>query len=662
MTLQKGLVGHWTMDDSDTSGGVLYDNSAYDNHGTLNGGVTTGASSVGDFQAYTFFDGDYIETGADASTIGVFDNSSWSVSLWVNLNSNGDPGGNVCGDNRALIFGRNQSGGDYANIDSDSNGIGFRGSNLRFTPTLNQWYHIIVTYDHSAGEMKLYRNGVLYDTDTSISIGTHSTSLRIGGGYSIGCGADGIDGDISNVRAYNRILSADEANDLYQMREQKSNRVAPDVTGPKAGEPQNLMDWADWSIGGTGSIGNFSNNGSTSENSRIAERHPYDETQPVWYGRSEDTDSGADGGWNYAIDTSKIDNSKKYRYTIWVKQEYTNGTVYHGTDSEGNNVEDFSGTVQGNPYFWSGDLPRLGEWFLIAGYVHPASTSQASESEIYDIYGNTYSDQLGVGDYRWVDGLSGNCNNRSYYYYDQNVGQGAYFADPRFEAIDGDHTTISELLNRAAYRDKLKSGLVGNFFIGNNNVAAGDFIDKSSQENNATGSGTPVTTSGNLYQALDADGTGTVTWDSQPFRDAVANGEWTITLWIKQDVSTDAYDWRDLIGWGSTGQRFERGNANASTNQDYWCNLGITSGSLTIDDIGVSDNTWWHCAIRVSKSEGVFEIYVNGSVNESTSPTYFSDPGVVQLNQMDYGGDVEDLRFYKRALSQEEIQMLYDRA
>lgn len=46
MSLQKGLVGHWTMNNEDTSGGTLYDSSPYNNHGENINNVSTSKNSV----------------------------------------------------------------------------------------------------------------------------------------------------------------------------------------------------------------------------------------------------------------------------------------------------------------------------------------------------------------------------------------------------------------------------------------------------------------------------------------------------------------------------------------------------------------------------------------------------------------------------------------
>lgn len=65
-SLNKGLVFHGTFNDSDTDNGVLRDKSAYDNHGVINGGVTTGQNGiVGEYVMTT-------QTETTISTAGTF--------------------------------------------------------------------------------------------------------------------------------------------------------------------------------------------------------------------------------------------------------------------------------------------------------------------------------------------------------------------------------------------------------------------------------------------------------------------------------------------------------------------------------------------------------------------------------------------------------------
>lgn len=79
-------------------------------------------------------------------------------------------------------------------------------SSTNFSTVLNVWYNIVGTYDGTT--LKLYYNGVL-DNSLVSSITFNNTSLTIGAG--IAASSDGyFNGNIADVKIYNRELSADE--------------------------------------------------------------------------------------------------------------------------------------------------------------------------------------------------------------------------------------------------------------------------------------------------------------------------------------------------------------------------------------------------------------------------------------------------------------------
>jgi hypothetical protein len=205
------------------------------------------------------------------------------------------------------------------------------------------------------------------------------------------------------------------------------------------------MDSSTWTPHTSGSDGNFQTSGQSGENSRVLEEGPYGDLVTCWYGRSEDTDDNADGGWDWVgLDAVDVDPAKTYRYSVWVKQEYNSGEVFHGTQR----VSDFSGNNQNNPYYKrGGTLPSLDDWYLVVGYNYPESATDGNESAVYNTDGEKVEDLI---DFRWdLDGSNRNFTFHSYYYYDTNVGHGALFYDPRLEIIEDDYTTISELTNPA---------------------------------------------------------------------------------------------------------------------------------------------------------------------------------------------------------------------
>lgn len=654
MSLRKGLEGHWTLNKNDVDSGFARDSSAYDNHGTINGGQ---AFTNGIYDTAFFFNGlnggRYIDI-ANLDISGGYSYCVWVYPTALNVDANnnyrrlfaGDSGASLTLEESGSLTFRPYSGTTFSS-----------GGDLQ----TNEWAHVAVTFDGT--DRYVYVNGSQVDS-YSESLSGNITTMTI----STSNGDHQYKGSMQDARLYNRPLSVEEVNQIYNARRNRATSVKPFLTRPMPSDSTNLMDSSVWSPGTGGSQGNFSRNGTASENDIVLGVSPYGHTAPLWYGRSEDTDSNGDGGWNYNVPQSEIDNSFKYRQTVWVKQEFTSGTVYHGTDNANNNVEDFSGTAQGNPYYWSGDLPTMNEWYLIVGYIQPAGSSSTSEGAIYDTDGNRVTT---ITDYRWVSSISGDVRNRSYYYYDTNVGRGAYFFDPRFEKCDGSQPSLHEILTPAQSREPLETGLVGHFVARNNFTNGSDLYDRSPQGVDATGSGTITTTTGKLHRALDADGN-SVTWDNQAFRDAVANADYAVCMWIKQDDQTSNSDWVDVIQWddGTTKQstkRIERGSASASSNQDYWINLGMnpgnSKGALSRNNIGIANGVWWHLGVVVDSENDEFTIYVNGSQDRQSTvdEAEIADPGTITINVGEYGGDVEDIRFYKRALTQEEIQTLYER-
>jgi RHS repeat-associated protein len=195
----------------------------------------------------------------------------------------------------------------------------------------------------------------------------------------------------------------------------------------------------DWTLGNTGPT-DFFTAGSTAENRIINGSTPFGGTDLLWE-CIPDAASNFDGGWNTKF--FKIDNTKTYRYSIWVKRTGSQvGATYHGTQS----VDNLDGTPNSNPYFWAGDLPQLNTWYLMVGIVHPHTYggSDTGVSGVYDINGNKVSDGT---EYRWrSDDNATRLRNYLYYCTDTNVRQ--YFWSPLFQEIDGGELPLEDLVTQ----------------------------------------------------------------------------------------------------------------------------------------------------------------------------------------------------------------------
>lgn len=208
-----------------------------------------------------------------------------------------------------------------------------------------------------------------------------------------------------------------------------------DVSGIVQG---NYVPSHSWSIG-TGSVGIFSQNGATSENERVWYEGPHGNRVIAWHATG--TGNDADGGWN--SQTFLIDHTKSYRVSVWIKKiGGTGGTTYLGCLGSG--ITTLGGSVNTNPYFWSGDLPELNKWYLLVGYIHASNDpSTASYAGIYD--GITGEKVVSATDFKFNTSATEQ-RHRTYLYYNSSAGHEQYFWDPRFEEVNGKEPSISSLI------------------------------------------------------------------------------------------------------------------------------------------------------------------------------------------------------------------------
>ena len=74
------------------------------------------------------------------------------------------------------------------------------------TLSINTWYHVAVTYDAPSTTMKLYKNGVLVNTNSSVPVITTPTGVLLIGAYSLASNC--FQGTIDEVRIWNSALPA----------------------------------------------------------------------------------------------------------------------------------------------------------------------------------------------------------------------------------------------------------------------------------------------------------------------------------------------------------------------------------------------------------------------------------------------------------------------
>ncbi|MEX0933683.1 MAG: LamG domain-containing protein [Candidatus Paceibacterota bacterium] len=212
----SGLVGHWTFDGKHMDNGVE-DASGNGNTGVLFGqsATTTVAGKIG--QALEFDGVDDYVTVSNASLLNPV--TSLTVSVWVKIRvldeyqeivSKGSCNGGFFNDTFFLCV---HTAGSSVILGSTYDG---GGSYVTRTvgidnEELNQWIYLTGVIDTVNDKISLYKNGSLASqTDYTNNILTNADPLRIGGS-----GGVYLDGDIDDVRIYDRALSNDEIKRIY---------------------------------------------------------------------------------------------------------------------------------------------------------------------------------------------------------------------------------------------------------------------------------------------------------------------------------------------------------------------------------------------------------------------------------------------------------------
>lgn len=204
--LTDGLVGMWSFDGPDISGTTAYDRSGNGNHGTLTNGPQPAIGKVG--QALDF-DGsdDNVEISDDAS----HNVDYLTVSFWVKWDSCDSQHDLIIKDYQDRVFAIYMYSATilrfWAMSSNDWIGAGY---DVSFDPTIGQWYHIVGTYGETY--QRLYIDKVeQYEAEHGGVLDKGSDITFSGGGY------DYLDGQLDEVRIYNRALSEDEIQRLYRM-------------------------------------------------------------------------------------------------------------------------------------------------------------------------------------------------------------------------------------------------------------------------------------------------------------------------------------------------------------------------------------------------------------------------------------------------------------
>lgn len=210
--LLNGIVGWWTFDID--SGTIINDSSINNNNGTFVG-TSVFISGMNSGKAISLNGTNYISfTGSTLSSLDAHDKS---ISIWIKVSSYPtNPVALVDKDNGGAGWGFwLQSNGKpwWWYWSTTNNDLKDTGSNA---VQLNQWSHVVATWNYLSKTVTFYINGVFNSAITGALVEGPTSSNSI---FSIGCLRTNsfiFNGAIDNVRIYNRVLTSPEITLLYQ--------------------------------------------------------------------------------------------------------------------------------------------------------------------------------------------------------------------------------------------------------------------------------------------------------------------------------------------------------------------------------------------------------------------------------------------------------------
>lgn len=418
--------------------------------------------------------------------------------------------------------------------------------------------------------------------------------------------------------------------------------------GNKKTFANSVINSTSWDLG-SGSASGYGQNGATAENERVTGTDPFGKSATVWETRPTGT-TNEDGGWNTGW--YNIDNTKLYRFSVWVKRTTTSsgGTFYLGLYGNASGIKRTDNdTVEGNPYW---DCRGTGGfdkdvWYLVVGHCYPYNTSytgQHPETGIYTVAGGATKvlsiNACNIGaDVKWAGSDVTQTIHRCYHYYCSDSTTRLQLFDPRIDAIDGTEPSISALLS--GFTANRLTDLVGT--------------------NNGTFKNAPTYSSVN-GGSISFDGTDDYVALPQSF--AFGTSTFSIECWVNADTLSGI----DAIYYSQSS------NAPGFYGVGHYAGSGgfflsDFNGSTRITTYFGSDavvNTWYHL-VFLKNSSNQYVVYRNAVAsttnNTSTTSLSSSDPRIgynPASGSEIWDGKIANFKIYNRALTAQEIQQNFN--
>lgn len=672
--LSTNLTGHWTFDGPDMINNVA-DVSGQGNTGYLENFTSTTTVSGKLGQALDF-DGvnDAVDIALDSSIMpGTGD---FSVSFWYKGGSGTflDQGFCTSGDKPCWQI---NDGAVSFSMDSFPLAV---AANAYTLPDDNEWHHFTAVLDRnpSPDTLVVYIDGDTTGSQTSNSLDNHNltvinTTTRIGGWSAV---VTPRTGPMDDVRIYQRALSANEVNQLY-------NATKENITNKKSAPATTLTTGltGHWTFDGPDLVSNVAD---VSGNDRDGFLTNFTSTTTSIGKVGQALNFDAVNDYVKVSDVTNLMSAATGTVSVWMRPTgaplasdfpYALGVVFDGNTAWGGPAIS-RGSLSGDDkiWVWNSDgvfsfdqvgVPyNVDEWVNIV-WVHSLGTLYAYKNG--ELVGSTPSGDTNgfTGDF-WI-GLSWGGGSFTGDIDDVRTWNRALSADEIKQVYD---STKGAVANKTiSPQTSMQTGLTGHWTFDGPDIYEniGD-VSGNDYDAHLVGFTSTTTAVGRMGQALNFDGVDDYAQtDSATGFNLWTVGEKTVSAWVRPVGPAPG------VGASYTGQNFI---GLSSALQSFGMGRGVLSGADEIrvfndDTFGAYDDAgftyslgeWVH--VVGVHSGGALSIYKNGEFVESTaSGNSIGISSNLRIGSnwtgTTWNGDVDDVRTWNRGLSSSEIKQLYN--
>ncbi len=678
-----GLVGYWTFDGRDMTGGVARDRSGNGNSGNLINIASSTFYTLGKIGQGFNFDGvdDYVNVNSSAS---LSPSATISMSAWIKpIQQSSVTYMSIIEKNLSYNMYIRQDGIVLFYLTGVNNWVTTSGAVNLFD---GNWHHIVTTYNGTT--QSLYIDNVLISsTNVSGSITTNSNAIRIGDS-----GGVPFKGKMDDVRVYNRSLNTNEISQLYSSgasNKQNSASVITATTTCSVGLSCGLITY--WSFDGkdivNGVVRDNSGNGLFANMGNIASSTFYTtgvKGQALRFTSNSDylySDLGAERS-TFTISlwyTPKLINSWNGNQTGFHmgRTSFTGCCNFRWYSTGGSpKIQASSNNGTGNLSSTYNSETRLP--YLNTFVYTPTQIDWYINGVLY----NSTTPSIGTFDaMRFIRiGGTGNANQSvngvidEFRIYDRALTSGE-IRQLYTGVVSTKQSSSQTVVQNPSCVSGLTCGLVGYWTFDGGDMAGGVARDRSGN-NNMNSSNISTSTFyalGKIGQGVKFDGTDDVLSKDSP-TNLTFNTAFTLSAWIK--TGSKVTTTKEIVGrWDGIEWGYVLAiNENSSDHKVKIVidkDVGGGSRDAARSSVNAVNDDKWHHIVGVYDGPNTrLDLYVDGvlstatlegtipaSISSQSRPIYIgNDNGSTRS----YQGLIDDVRIYNRAISSGEVLQLYN--